>query len=106
MNKKKLAKAVLKDAKKLKKDARKLKALKKAQKAAKSGRKPSVGRMILKVFGKLFAILAAIYAVLFTVFFFDLDGKLLYYVVEPFLVKHYDKMERKNPLDMPYEMKK
>ena len=42
---------------------------------------------------------------LFAVFFFDLDGKLMYYVVEPFLVKHYDKMERRNPLDMPYEMK-
>ncbi len=60
---------------------------------------------ILRILGKLFAILAAIYAVLFTVFFFDLDGKLLFYVVEPFLVKHYDKMERKNPLDMPYDIK-
>ena len=59
----------------------------------------------MRILGKLFAILAAIYAVLFTVFFFDLDGKLLYYVVEPFLVKHYDKMERKNPLDMPYDIK-
>lgn len=60
---------------------------------------------VLRILGKLFGLLAAVYAVLFTVFFFDLDGKLLYYVVEPFLVKHYDTMERKNPLDMPYEMK-
>ena len=105
MNKKKLAKAVLKDARRLKKDTKKLKALKKAQKAAKRGKKPSAGYAVLKVFGKLFAILAAIYAVLFSVFFFDLDGKLLYYVVEPFLVKHYDRMDRKNPLDVPYEMK-
>ena len=87
MNKKKLAKAVLKDARRLKKDTKKLKALKKAQKAAKRGKKPSAGCAVLKMFGKLFAILAAIYAVLFSVFFFDLDGKLLYYVVEPFLVK-------------------
>lgn len=105
MNKKKLAKAVIKDARKLKKDTKKLKTYKKAQKSAKRGKKPSAGCLVLKVFGKLFAILAAVYALLFTVFFFDLDGKLLYYVVEPFLVKHYDKMERKNPLDMPYEMK-
>ena len=60
----------------------------------------------LRILGKAFAVLAAVYALLFAVFYFDLDGKLLYYVVEPFLVKHYDKMERRNPLDMPYEMKK
>ena len=54
---------------------------------------------------KVFGVLAALYAALFAVFFFDLDGKLMYYVVEPLLVKHYDKMERKNPLEQPYEMK-
>lgn len=106
MNKKKLAKAVIKDARKLKKDTKKLKTYNKAQKVAKKrGKKPSAGCAVFKVFGKLFALLAALYAVLFAVFFFDLDGKLLYYVVEPFLVRHYDKLERKNPLDMPYEMK-
>ena len=62
--------------------------------------------LLLRLLGKAFAILAAVYALLFAVFYFDLDGKLLYYVVEPLLVKHYDKMERRNPLDMPYEMKK
>ncbi len=62
-------------------------------------------RTLFKILGKVLLIGAGIYAVLFAVFFFDLDGKLLYYVVEPFLVKHYDRMERKNPLDMPYEMK-
>ena len=42
-----------------------------------------------------------------TIFFFDLDGKFLYYVVEPFLVKHYDKMERKDTLkDSPYGVDK
>ena len=60
----------------------------------------------LRLLGKGFAILAALYALLFAVFFFDLDGKLIYHVVEPLLVRHYDKMERRNPLDMPYEMKK
>lgn len=63
-------------------------------------------RLALRVPGRVFGILAAVYAALFAVFFFDLDGKLMYYVVEPFLVRHYDRMERRNPLDMPYEMKK
>lgn len=63
------------------------------------------GCALPRILGKLFGALAAVYAILFAVFFFDLDGKLLYYVVEPFLVKHYDKMERRNPLDMPYNIK-
>ena len=33
---------------------------------------------------------------IFVIFFFDLDGKLLFNVVEPFLKKHYDNMERFN----------
>ena len=45
-------------------------------------------------------------AVLFTIFFFDLDGKLLYYVVEPFLKKHYDDMERKDTLKDLYDVDK
>ncbi len=63
------------------------------------------GCLLWRVIKKLFGVLAVIYAVLFAVFYFDLDGKLLFYVVEPFLAKHYDKMERKNPLDMPYKIK-
>ena len=63
------------------------------------------GCVPLRILRKLFGVLAAAYAILFAVFFFDLDGKLLYYVVEPLLVKHYDRMERRNPLDMPYGMK-
>ena len=55
---------------------------------------------ILKTAG-LVGLLA--YIALFLVFFFDLDGKLLFYVVEPFLCKHYDAMERKNPFDQPYD---
>lgn len=71
----------------------------------KKAKKCGLGCKLLRVFGKFFALLAAVYAILFAVFFFDLDGKLLYYVVEPMLSKHYDKMERKNPLDMPYDIK-
>ena len=67
--------------------------------------KKRCGCLPLRILGTLFGALAAVYAILFAVFFFDLDGKLLFYVVEPFLVQHYDKMERRNPLDMPYNVK-
>ncbi|MBR5094895.1 MAG: hypothetical protein IK095_07360 [Oscillospiraceae bacterium] len=43
---------------------------------------------------------------LFVIFFFDLDGKLLFNVVEPFLKKHYDDMERKDVLKEAYDMDK
>jgi len=82
---------------------REAKRIKKERRARRRG--SLFARILLKIFGKLFALFAAVYALLFTVFFFDLDGKLLYYVVEPLLVRHYDRMERKNPLEMPYEMK-
>ena len=43
---------------------------------------------------------------LFVVFFFDLDGKLMFNVVEPFLKKHYDNMERRDVLKEPYDLDK
>ena len=60
------------------------------------------GRFLLKLLG--IALVANV--ALFVVFFFDLDGKLLFNVVEPFLKKHYDDMERKDTLQMPYDMDK
>ena len=45
---------------------------------------------------------ALVYAGLFVVFYYDLDGKLLYYVVEPFMKNHYDNMERRDPATVPY----
>ena len=60
------------------------------------------GKFLLKLAG----IFVALNAVLFIVFFFDLDGKLLFNVVEPFLKDHYDKMDRKDTLKMPYDMDK
>ena len=60
----------------------------------------------LKTIGKIFAVLAALYAGLFAVFFFDLDGKLLFHKVEPLLVKHYDKMKRRDPLSVRYDMER
>jgi hypothetical protein len=61
---------------------------------------------ICKFFVKLLGILFVVNAALFAVFFFDLDGKLLFNVVEPFLKKHYDNMERKDTLKAPYEIDK
>ena len=59
-----------------------------------------------KFLGKLIGIALVANAALFAVFFFDLDGKLLFNVVEPFLKKHYDNMERRDMLKAPYEMDK
>lgn len=49
---------------------------------------------------------AALYAGLFAVFYFDMDGKFLYHVVEPFLCKHYDKIERRDITKIPYDVDK
>ena len=56
----------------------------------------------LKILGKIAKIGALLYAGLFAVFFFDLDGKALFKFVEPALVKHYDNMERRDPMTRPY----
>ena len=62
-----------------------------------------------KLLKKLFKLLGVVLLVnlgLFAVFFFDLDGKLLFNVVEPFLKKHYDDMERKDTMKSPYDIDK
>ena len=61
---------------------------------------------ICKKLLKLVAIVFVASAALFAVFWFDLDGKLLFNVVEPFLKNHYDNMERKDTLKAPYEIDK
>ena len=43
---------------------------------------------------------------IFVIFFFDLDGKLLFNVVEPFLKKRYDNMERRDTLAEAYDLDK
>ena len=60
----------------------------------------------LKAAAKVLGLLAALYAGLFAVFFFDLDGKLLFYKVEPLLAKHYDRMKRRDPLSVDYSMER
>jgi hypothetical protein len=59
-------------------------------------------RKLFKILFKVLLIAGGVYAALFAVFFFDLDGKALFYGVEPFLVKHYDKMPRRDPLSQEY----
>ncbi len=59
-------------------------------------------KKLLKLLGVLFVANAA----LFCVFWFDLDGKLLFNVVEPFLKRHYDNMERRDVLNTPYDLDK
>ena len=61
-------------------------------------------KKLLKILLKVILIAAAVYAALFVVFYFDLDGKLLFRKVEPLLVKHYDKMERRDPLSVGYNV--
>lgn len=39
-----------------------------------------------------------VFALLFTVYFFNLDMKLMVNIVAPFFEKHYDRMERKQYL--------
>ncbi|MBQ3327216.1 MAG: hypothetical protein II911_00315 [Clostridia bacterium] len=60
----------------------------------------------MKLIFKIIRIFAIVYAALFAVFYFDLDGKLLYYVYEPLMCKHYDNIEgRRNIVEIPYNMK-
>ena len=61
---------------------------------------------VCKFLLKLVGILALVFGVLFAIFFFDLDGKLLFNVVEPFLKNHYDNMEREDKTKMPYDISK
>ena len=68
----------------------------------KAAKKAAKARKARKIVGRTVGTLAAIYGGLFCVFFFDLDGKLLYYVVEPFMKKHFDNMERRDPMSVPY----
>ena len=60
---------------------------------------------ICKFFLKLFRIAALIYGILFAVFYFDLDGKFLYYIWEPMMIKRFDNMKRPDATAMPYSMK-
>lgn len=59
-------------------------------------------KMVWKIISRVLLIAAGVYALLFAVFFFDLDGKFIFKKIEPLLIKHYDKMERRDPLKVAY----
>ena len=63
-------------------------------------------KKLKKALLKLCLIFVLLNVGLFVIFFFDLDGKLLFNVVEPFLKKHYDNMERKDVVKEAYDMNK
>ena len=56
--------------------------------------KKKILHFLLKILAKLLLVGGAFFAVTFTVYFFNLDMKLTS-LVEPFLEKWYDRLERK-----------
>ncbi len=54
---------------------------------------------------RLLLISGLTYVGLFLVFFFDLDGKFIYYVWEPLIQKRYDGMKHGDVTQMPYGAK-
>lgn len=62
-------------------------------------------KTIGKFFFKLIRLAVIVYGILFAVFYFDLDGKFLYYIWEPFMIKRFDNMKRADTLATPYSMK-
>lgn len=60
-----------------------------------------LGKILLKILG----IFALIYGALFAVFYWDLDGKFMYYIWEPLMIKRYDSMKRADNTQLPYMMK-
>ena len=59
-------------------------------------------KTVLHILWPILKILGIAYLILFIVFYFDLDGKLLYTVVEPNLARRYDKMPRPDNTKTPY----
>jgi hypothetical protein len=62
-------------------------------------------RNIIKFLLKLIRIALFIYGILFAVFYWDLDGKFMYYIWEPFMIKRFDNMKRPDATGTPYSMK-
>ena len=62
-------------------------------KKAKKAKVPAKKRA-LKLFGKLMLLGFLTFLVTFTIYMFNLENKLIYYVIRPFLNKHYDSQKR------------
>lgn len=57
-------------------------------------------------FTKILGLGLTAYLALFLVFILDLDGKLLFYLYEPIMTKHFDDMPRRDMTKLPYEITK
>lgn len=62
-------------------------------------------KKLWKFIFKLFRIAALIYGLLFVVFYYDLDGKFMYYIWEPLMIKRFDNMKHPDSVGMPYGKK-
>lgn len=51
-------------------------------------------KKVLGILGKLALLLFGAFVATFTVYMFNLENKLIYYVIRPFLNKHYDSQKR------------
>ena len=63
----------------------------------KKKRKRRMRRKAFRLLLNLFLIVSGLFVVTFTVYFFNLDMKLTS-MIEPFLLKHYDRIERNQHL--------
>ena len=70
---------------------------KKAKEIRKKKAKRKMKRKMMKVLLNLFLLVTGLFVVTFTVYFFNLDMKLTS-MIEPFLLKHYDRIERNQHL--------
>lgn len=62
-------------------------------------------KAFIRFIGKLIGFAAIVYGILFAVFYWDLDGKFMYYIWEPLMVKRYDNMKRADNTAIPYLQK-
>ena len=51
-------------------------------------------KKLLGIFAKLALLLFGAFVATFTIYMFNLENKLIYYVIRPFLTKHYDSQKR------------
>ena len=51
-------------------------------------------KKLLGILGKAALLLLGAFAATFTIYIFNLENKLIYYVIRPFLNKHYDSQKR------------
>jgi hypothetical protein len=62
-------------------------------------------KILGKFLFKLIKLAVFIYGLLFVVFYYDLDGKFMYYIWEPLMIKRFDNMKRPDTTLTPYGMR-